>query len=100
MCCKLEDAIECATFPFLRNAVPALQLVSPKVEDILPAFLSASDVNKLNVKLMVESTTEAEALMAAAWTERNEAVTAGSLTQDQGVATFGRLAIRCGVQCT
>ena len=87
-------------FPYLRNALIALQLVSPKVEDGFARFLSVGDVNKLGSKTMLESCTEAEHMIAAAWEDVNKAVDAKTLASDQGNSLFGRLAIRCVMYVT
>ncbi len=87
---------ESSKFPFLRGAMLATNLISPKakVVDGVAKLLSKSDVTTIASKPMLVKATAAEQILSEAWSELQELSKARKLSIGQCNALFGRLASR------
>ena len=71
-------------------------LLSPKVTDGVSRMLSKSDMEGMK---KLKNISEVEKMLKSAWSKMNEAIDAGSLSQDQGFAAFGKFCVRVALLC-
>lgn len=80
--------------PFLRVALVAANLVSPKVVDGIAKLLVKTDVERLRSKDLASSIDEVEGAMAAAWAALQTAIMDKYIERESAYQLFGRLQTR------
>ena len=93
----MKFATESSKFPFVRSALLATNLISPKekVVDGISKLVSKSDCSALSAKNKLTQATAAELLLSECWTELRSQCDQGNLSVGKCNGLFGKVSTRC-----